>query len=32
MTKSELNEIMDKSNFMIDSSNLYDYKEKKEEY
>lgn len=24
MTKSELNEIMDKSNFYIDSNNLYD--------
>lgn len=26
MTKSELNEIMDKSNFYIDSNNLYDMK------
>lgn len=32
MTFDEYCEIMENSNFMIDSSNPYDYEEKKEEY
>ena len=32
MTYKEYCKIMDKSNFMIDNSNPYDYEEKKEEY